>query len=300
MIKPHRMVASARQALVVAQVRKALACRGQFPPIELENDASGAAEALIQLLQPMPANSPLLPDFRYRLTAKGTIRQMLDGLSSSVDATRVRCARLSGALRIEEAVPWLGSLLGHSNDEVQSAAARALGRLGGARSADALVRALYWRRGVKMRVVLELARSAPDHYLEVALFNPDLVDVRQHIAIAIGLRRLTSSIPALLRLQANGVRNEAAVACRALGSIGDPRAMPALIAALADPWCQVRVAAVKALGRIDDPALLKVLEPLLADRNSDVRTATEFALRHLTRADGQARAAAASGQMEVA
>lgn len=286
-----RPLKSARRAIAAAAVRNAIAGRGQLPKISLKHDENGAAEVLVRALQPLRTGSPVLRNLRYEIADRGVLRQIMDGLASSDDDLRIRSARLAGAFRIEEAVPWLGSLLARPNDDVQNAAARALGRLGGARSADALVRALYWRRGVKMRVVLELARCAPDRYLEGALLKPELVDVRQHIAFAIGLRRRKSSTSAMLRLQAETARGERAAACRALGAIGDRRALPALVAVLDDPWWQVRVAAVRALGRFDEPALAGVLAPLVEDRNADVRIAAGIALRRLERLRGVGAAA---------
>ncbi len=58
-------------------------------------------------------------------------------------------------------------------------------------------------------------------------------------------------------------------AVRALGSIGDPRAVEPLIATLTDPRELVRSAAAEALGRIGDP---RAIEPLVvALRNNDKR-----------------------------
>ncbi|TMF84980.1 MAG: HEAT repeat domain-containing protein [Chloroflexi bacterium] len=300
MMRQSGLVRTARRAMAAASIRNALAGHGRLPTISLQRDENGAAEMLVLALRPVPAGSPVLRRLRYEIAESGVLRQIMDGLTAGDDGLRIRCAQLAGALRIEEAVPWLGSLLGRPNDDVQNAAARALGRLGGARSADALVRALYWRRGVKMRVVLELARCAPDHYLEAALFNPELVDVRQQVAFAIGLRRRKSSTAALLRLQAETARNERAAACRALGAVGDRRGVPGLVAVLDDPWWQVRVASVKALGRFDEPALLSVLAPLLDDRNADVRIAAGVALRRLQRAHEAGLATRTDGRSEVA
>jgi HEAT repeat protein len=300
MMRQPRLLSSVRRAIAAASIRNALAGRGQLPTISLTHDENGAADALVRALQPLRAGSPVLRNLRYEIADRGVLRQIMDGLTAGDDGLRIRSAQLAGALRIEEAVPWLGSLLGRPNDDVQNAAARALGRMGGARSADALVRALYWRRGVKMRVVLELARCAPDHYLEAALFNPELVDVRQQVAFAIGLRPRKSSTAALLRLQAETARNERAAACRALGAIGDRRGLPGLVAVLDDPWWQVRVAAVKSLGRFDEPALPGVLTPLLDDRNADVRIAAGIALRRLQRAHEAGLATRSEDRTEVA
>lgn len=145
------------------------------------------------------------------------------------------------------------------------------------------MRALYWRRGATRRVVLELSRAAPDHYLESALLNPDFVEIRQHLALAIGLRGYRVSLPALLMLHDAGLRSERVAVCRAAGWIGDAGALPLLLAALDDETWQVRAAAVKALARVGDSQCIAKLEPLVDDRYADVRVAAGIALGHLRR-----------------
>jgi HEAT repeat protein len=58
-------------------------------------------------------------------------------------------------------------------------------------------------------------------------------------------------------------------AAKALGQIGDPRAIRPLSIALRDRWFGVRVEAVRALGQIDDASVLKPL--IAAFRDDDLR-----------------------------
>jgi HEAT repeat protein len=60
-------------------------------------------------------------------------------------------------------------------------------------------------------------------------------------------------------------------ACRALGEIGDPQAIPHLIQALRDDYSDVRSAACWALGRIGDPQAIPHLIQALQDENAWVR-----------------------------
>lgn len=281
MISAKRTLAGARRAVLLARVRAALAGRAPLPALDLDRDANGAVDALVRAVREIAPNSSILWWVRDELRARGTLQQVIDGLLSPSDAVRIRSARLAGALRLEEAVPWLGRLLGHQNPLVQAAGARALGRLAGARSSDALVRALYWRRGTTMRLTIELAKSAPDHYIESALMNAEFDDIRMHLALALGLRGRRSGVPVLLLLLPDGVRSERVACCRALGWIADPAAVPALASALEDPTWQVRFAALKALTRIADPASVPMIEALTVDRFRDVSVAARIALRHI-------------------
>ena len=243
-------VSGVRRRLAVARVRAAFASGGRLPHLDLARDANGTAEALLALLQGTGPSSSLLWWIRSDLQRTGTTGRILDGLAAAAREERARSAQLAGALRLQEAIPWLGRLLATADSPLQGTAAHALGTLGGAASADALVRGLYWRRGGRRRIVIELARAAPDHYLEAAVFNPDLGDVRVELAIALGLRRRRTGVPVLVQLYGEGSRSERAVACTALGWAGDEGALPTLNHALGDAAGQVREAAARAMGRL--------------------------------------------------
>ncbi len=283
MIDPGGLVTSARRTVTMARLRAALAGRANLPRLDLEQDSNGAVQALVEMLRGLNSSSSVLWWVRAELDQRGGIASAIDGLTSPSSAKRIRCATLAGVLRLEDAVPWLGRLLANSDPRVQAAAARSLGSIRGARSADALVRALYWRRGGLMRIVMELARSAPDRYLESALLAPEFGEVRYHLALALGLRGRRTCVPQLLILYDVGVRSERVAVCRALGWIGDQSALPLLKSALEDQAWQVRTAAIKALTRIGDASCTAAIEPLLDDRYADVRTAAAVALTRFNR-----------------
>src|SRR3989442_8791590 len=71
-------------------------------------------------------------------------------------------------MRMEQAVPWLTSLLWSKAPAVRDAAARALARIGGVRSAGALLMAIQ-RIGPRPSLIVALARAAPDLHLEAVL-----------------------------------------------------------------------------------------------------------------------------------
>src|SRR5207247_2241985 len=134
-------------------------------------------------------------------------------------------ARIVGALRMYEAVPWVAQLLDSRDRSGSDAAARALGRSGGTGSARALIKAIT-RKGLNRRLVAELARAAPDLLVESALAEPQPQSVRPALAIAAGLRRRRAAVGPLIALLENGSRRERVISCRALGWIGARNAHP--------------------------------------------------------------------------
>jgi HEAT repeat protein len=206
---------------------------------------------------------------------------LLDQLWGPDPKVKRRVITVLGRLEMDEVVPWLAPFLGNPDEGVRVNAARALGRIGGGRASDALVKALYWRRGSLNRVVMELARAAPDLYLERALVNPHHSGIRASLAVAAGLRRRRTAVASLMHVVASGSRAERIAACRALGWIGDRTVVPAIQYLLGDAGWQVRVAAAKALGQIGEPDSERELLRGFQDRNLRVRRSVEAALKRI-------------------
>lgn len=188
---------------------------------------------------------------------------LVEGLADQDPKVRASSARRCGRPDLEVAVPLLGERLVDPDRSVRQAAAGALGRIGGGRSSDALLSALHACHLPAGRLARELARSAPDFYLEIALVSPENQAVRAGLAIAAGLRGRATAIDALVPvLQGSAVERAAAV--HALGALGDERVIPLLTDQLRDPSPSVRFAAGRAVTRVrlrqleDDP---KPVEP---------------------------------------
>jgi HEAT repeat protein len=225
------------------------------------------------------------------LDRSGSLRLAIDGLGSRDHDVQVQSVRILGAIRLEAAVPALEPLLASGNSKIRVAAARALGRIGGVRAADALLRGLMWRRGPALRLTLELARAAPDLYVESKLTDDEHRRLRSSLALATGLRRRRTAVRGLCALVESGSRNERMTGARALGWIGGPEAATCLAYAMRDPDWQIRSAAVRALGTFDqgddDVLVFGLLDP-----EPRVRSAAENALtrRHRTRRNRDAKA----------
>jgi HEAT repeat protein len=211
----------------------------------------------------------------------GVADRVIDHLAVKSVHERAAGARLVGALRMYEAIPWLSPLLSARDRSVADSAARALGRIGGPASATALLLAIQ-RRGLNRRLVCELARGAPDLFIETALAEPQRPGVRPGLAVAAGLRRRRTAITPLIALLERGSRRERVISCRALGWIGAGTAIPIIRQSLYDRDWKIRMSAAKALGALRAGSCRRDLEQLYDDRNPKVRKAARHAVRRMS------------------
>ena len=249
--------------------------------IDLGDPMVDTAAVIGKVTRPFGPASTELDRIVGALHPTGLYDTMLDQLSAQEPNRRVRSARLVGALRIEAAVPALVAMLSASERAVRNAAARALGRIGGARGAAGLLDAA--RHGAHgPTIVIELAHAAPDLFLEAALSEEHPGRAGVMVASAVGLRRRRAGVRPLLAMLKGGVPSERAASCRALGWIGAVSAAPVVAAALDDPSWRVRLSAAKALTRLRAGGYARDLTRLMADRHLPVRRAARAALRGLT------------------
>ena len=284
-VKPFHVAVA--KALLARRVRAVAGGMSSELRVDLRDPHVDPGAVFFDVTRSLPAGSPGMTRLVDALRSSGTLDIVIDGLMDE-DARRcARCARLAGALRLDAAVPWLGNLLHADERPVRQTAARALGRIGGARSADLLVAALRTRHLPSSRLIIELSRAAPDLYVETCLRSPHNAAIRAQLAAAAGLRRRRSGLEPLRRLVVEGTERERATACRGLGLIGGPEAAPEFGGALRHRSWRVRRAAVRALGDIGDRSWLPDLEEALYDPHPSTRYAAARALRLVRR--GSAR-----------
>jgi HEAT repeat protein len=166
---------------------------------------------------------------------------------------------------MEHTIPLLSERMLDPDKRVRAAAASALGRIGGGRSSEALLHALRTCRLGAGRLARELARAAPDFFLEAALVRPENRVIRATLALTAGLRGRSSEVAEQLMALLEGDPAERAAACHALGSLHHAPAVPFLMDALFDPSPRVRHAAAVALTR------LGAREPTRRERGDDAR-----------------------------
>jgi HEAT repeat protein len=283
MKSPNRLVRPLQVALKKSKlsrnVRAVATGTASTVHVDLGDADLDPGSVFLGVTRSLPSGSPTLVRLVGALRSAGTVDRLLDGLADDDTRRRQRCAHLAGALRLDSAVPWLGMHLNASERPVRRTAARALGRIGGARSADLLLAALRTRRLPPSRLVIELSRAAPDLYLESCMRLPQNAAVRAQLAAAVGLRGHRSGLEALRLLAAEGTERERATACRSLGLIANPEPGPEFRSALTHRSWRVRRAAARALGEIGDRSWLPELQETLYDPHPSTRYAAARALR---------------------
>jgi len=181
----------------------------------------------------------------------GLTEDLFNALVSPNPLTRLAAARLCGALRLSESVPWVEDLLRDPNPKVKEAAIRALGELGGRRAVEALIEAessiaIY-------RLAIALSRAASDIDIESLMRQPKNEKVAIVTVLACGLRADELRVPPLLGIAQDRrwPQRVRVAACKSLGMIGDTSAMEGLgRLADADPVPAVKDAAGRAKQRL--------------------------------------------------
>ncbi len=184
---------------------------------------------------------------------------------------RESAARALGLIKDKRAVDGLIGALRDRDGAVKTVAAEALGRIGDPKAIKGLI-ALFKDSSKLVRVSATIALTQVGEATVEPLIEglkDENFQVRLHSVQALG--GITSDYPtgrswlrdsrpvpgliALLKDKDRAVREDAAIA---LGMIGDPSAVPALIEAMQDG--SVRVRAIMALGMLADP---RSVEPLI-------------------------------------
>jgi HEAT repeat protein len=283
-LSPTTALVHARVALRRAAVRRQLQAvaagnSGELA-IDLGEPGVDVVAVVDQVVRQWRVDSSQMQRLAWSFERSGVAARAVDGLAASGRAERERSTRFVGAMQMEEVVPWVAPLLGSPDRALSEGAARALGRIGGVRSAEALLVAIQ-RVGARRVFITELARSAPDLFVEVALGERLQPQVVHAVAIAAGLRRRHTAIAPLLALLARGNRRERVIACRSLGWIGADGVTAALVEALDDREWKVRLSAAKSLGALRCAMALPGLQKLQADNNPRVRKAATYGIRQI-------------------
>jgi HEAT repeat protein len=275
-LEPTRL--AIRRALVRRHLRAVVAGNSQTLSIDLHDGDVDSAALLVETVAPLHPDSDPFRRVASAMRQSGIADAVMDALASRESIIRARSARIAGAMRMEEVVPWLAPLLWSRSSTVRDSAARALARIGGIRSADALLTAIQ-RIGPRPSLILALARAAPDLYLEAVLGGSQPRAMHPAVAMAAGLRGRRTATAALILQLRSGTRRARSASCRALGWLGAPAGIPELTLALEHRDWWIRMSAAKALGAIPTYQPGPQLRGCLEDRNPRVRRSTRDALR---------------------
>ncbi len=264
-------------------------CQDKAPidPVALENAArAGDAHALDQLAQLLGHRENGVNDQVYpKIIALGkeAVPALLRQADSPDAILREYTLAALGTLRAREAFDALVTALKDTGFERRYIAAWALGQLGDARGVAPLIAALdddnETVRRYATRSLIKLDRHAVEPMI-AALPNAT-VRAAGYLIRALGDIGDTRAVEPLLE-QINSPNR--ALVFQALGKLKDKRAEAALIAGLQDSDWRSRMFAAMALGPLGGPPSAAALKPLLDDPEVVVR---EWAARSLEMVTGQ-------------
>jgi HEAT repeat protein len=227
-------------------VRSAATSDDESVAIDVDEIGAEGIELLCKMAVAFSIGDPRARRLELAFTRTGSMDRIVSRLFAPNVDLQVQSLRVIGALRIDSATTWIVPMLGAGDRAVREAAARALGRIGGTSCAQALLETIE-TRGANRIVVTELARCAPDQFLEVAIRDSQSQSVKLAAVTAAGLRGSRAAISPLTALLGSGSTLERIAACRALSWIGSANAIAAVRAAQSDVQPAVRSAAGRAL-----------------------------------------------------
>ncbi len=246
----------------------------------------GDRQAIPYLLEALQDDAPHLRRIAVevlgRIGSMKTILPLIAALHDADETIRRLAANVLGKLRTPDAVPALLEVLQDQRSLVRRSVVRALGQIGEPSAVPALVELLHDADvGVRQTVVKALGQIG-DPEAVPALINtleqPDWKE-RWSAAYALGRIRDVRALPVLMQcLRPENDANIRRAAAEALGQIGHPLAVPALITVLADDNWFVRWAGAYALGQIGESSVVNDLMTLLRDSHEKVRWAAAEAL----------------------
>jgi HEAT repeat protein len=217
---------------------------------ELVADAGPVAAAINDVFE--AAGPGIMVQWRVTQALKpsGLDVDLVNLLADRDPKVRLAAARLCGALRMTDSLPWVADLLKDSRPRVWEAAARALGDLGGSRAVDALMSAID--RIPQHRLAIELAHAASDMDIEALMREPASVQAAVVTVLACGLRHdpLRAGPLSAIAQDRRWPARVRVAACRSLAMIGDPNSADGLRSLTSDPDAAVRTAAAKAQRRL--------------------------------------------------
>ena len=198
---------------------------------------------------------------------------LMDLKTSNSEKVRYNAARILGEMGDSKAVePLIDVLKNDKNGSVRLYAARALGELGDCKATTHLIESLREDRNVDVRVraARALGRLGGAIVVEPLVEalndeNPQVCITATDALIEIG-DVATDALIASLDHEKVNVRCDAT---RALGEIGNKKAVDKVINMLYDEWVNVRIYAVTSLGKLNDPKAVPALIDVMKNRNEN-------------------------------
>lgn len=222
------------------------------------------------------------------LNSRGAAVRAYENARARSLVRRSRGAYQLGALGDREAVGTLLGLLTNRHFLVRRTAVRALGQIGDPLAVPPLLDAVTAHPALVRDVIAALQRIGPEAAPYLRRDLDHLVRTEHSgrrgalVATVLGLHGDIASVPTLTEALRRGHQASLqAAAAQALGEIGVPSSVSALVAALGHARPEVRVEAAKALGKVSDASVAQALAANLGSGVHDVDRAIAGALVQL-------------------
>lgn len=186
------------------------------------------------------------------------VEPLINTLKYDEDAAHF-AASVLGSFQDSRAVEPLIEALSEDWEQLRANAAESLGNLGDKRALEPLALAL---------------NDAEEKVRSMAAYGLGMLGDRRGYAILIENLQIDPEKPGL-------ARSKAWRAARALGNIGDKKAVSHLLAALDNNYSNLRKYIAEALGKLKDPIAKESLIQLLQDKDTDIRAVAAAALGQL-------------------
>lgn len=227
---------------------------------------------------------------RSNSSTPADLEQAIRGLVSEDRNVRLAAVEALGTVGVPRAIPALISVLKDREKPVRQGAATALSKCG-ASALEPLLKELkspdkYSRLGATVALTLLKDDSQAFIFLREPRITDSIIealvdedtDVRSNAAIGLGLIGDTRAVPPLITALAHG---DLSAAATALGMLKDSRGVEPLIAALRSPNESTRKSAAYSLGKIGGTHAIEALTVVLNDTSEDVRKTAAKALTTL-------------------
>jgi HEAT repeat protein len=211
----------------------------------------------------------------------GLVDRYLEYLGSRRRWRRARAAENLGYFGGERSVRPLGRLLADSDETVRAVAARALARIGTPETAEILAKTLNDPSELTRLRMAENLERVGTLAIEplVEIFKNGKPQAQILAARVLGNLRAAETRSVLREAMLGGSFTDLrAQATLALGKIGDPEDIPALLEASADESWPVRAQVANALGMIGELSTIPTLQRLTVDKEWWVRMNASRAL----------------------
>ncbi len=239
-----------------------------------------AIRALVPLLKDPDANVRTnVAAALCKLPDERVVSPLMKSLKDQETSVRAYAIQGLGVCGDKTAVPALLDILNNNDDpELLLATCDALGRLGDPHAVDHLIQFLVVPESREHQSlvlkVIDTVRRLQSPKAVPALFDllqsPE-TNIRLKTVEAIGQCKDKAAAEPLESFLAKDSSDEVrAAVAKAIGEIGDPESLPALVEALQDTF-NVRLRSIIAMGAIKNPNAIPSLMPLLKDQSPEIR-----------------------------